>query len=126
MFQINEILKYNGVMYRILALLSTQAVWIRIDNDTSFPSLIDLEELRSAIDEGELTREKEFFSELLFQTPEDGSTAKFKRDKNYQLIKPLIDSAEFFLPKVRAEIINQIIEDHGSTKQTLYRMARRY
>jgi hypothetical protein len=61
MFQINEILKYNGAMYRILALLSTQVVWIRIDDDTSFPSLIDLEELRSAIDEGELTRENEFF-----------------------------------------------------------------
>jgi len=126
MFQINEILKYNGAMYRILALLSTQVVWIRIDDDTSFPSLIDLEELRSAIDEGELTRENEFFSELLFQMPEDGSTAKLKRDKNYQLIKPLIDSPEFFLPKVRAEIISQIIEEHGSTKQTLYRMARRY
>jgi hypothetical protein len=126
MFRINEILKYNEARYRILALLSMQAVWIRVDNDNSLPSLIDLEELSSAIDKGELTREKEAFGELLFQMPEDGSTAKLKRDKNYQLIKPLIDSPEFFLPKVRAKIINQIIEEHGSTKQTLYRMVRRY
>jgi hypothetical protein len=126
MFRINEILKYNGVSYRILALLSTQVVWIRIDDDNSLPSLIDLEELRSTIDKGKLTREKEVFGELLFQMPEDGSTAKFKRDKNYQLIKPLIDSPKFFLPKVRSEIISQIIEEHGSTKQTLYRLVRRY
>lgn len=42
------------------------------------------------------------------------------------MIKPLISDDQYFVPKVRSKIINQIIEEKGSTKQTIYRLARRY
>lgn len=89
-------------------------IWIALEDMSVFPQLVNKEELCIAIDEEVLFRVEDPYAELAFQTPEQGSIAKTKRDYNYQLIKPLLDSAEYYLAKSR------------STKQTLYRLARRY
>ena len=126
MFQINEVIKYNEVSYRILLLMPDHLIWIALDDTSTFPQLISKPELITAFDEEILCRVKDPYAELAFQTPEEGSIARIKRDTNYQLIKPLLESLEYYLAKSRSMIINQIIAEQGSTKQTLYRLARRY
>ncbi|WDE05425.1 DDE-type integrase/transposase/recombinase [Thalassomonas viridans] len=126
MFQINEVVEYNQALYRILILLPDHLIWIALEDKSAFPRLMSQSELSTAIDEEILFRRQDPYVELAFQTPEEGSTARVKRDKNYQLIKPLLDSPECYLPKSRSAIINKIIAEQGSTKQTLYRLARRY
>lgn len=126
MFQINEVVEYNEVPFRVLMLMPDHLIWIALDNTSAFPQLVNKKELEHAIDEEVLTRIDDPYYELAFQTPEEGTIAKTKRDNNYQLIKPLVESPEFYLAKSRSAIINQIIEKQGSTKQTLYRLARRY
>ena len=101
-------------------------IWIALDDTSAFPHLVSKKELEIAIDEEVLARIKDPHAELAFQTPEEGTTAKIKRDNNYKLIKPLVESPEFYLAKSRSAIINQVIENQGLTKQTLYRLARRY
>ncbi|MCI2282337.1 DDE-type integrase/transposase/recombinase [Colwellia sp. MSW7] len=126
MFQINEVVQYNDVPFRVLMLMPDHLIWISLTNTSAFPQLMSKKELENNINEEVLIRIEDPYAELAFQTPEEGSIAKTKRDNNYQLIKPLLESPEFYLAKSRSAIINQIIEDHGSTKQTLYRLARRY
>jgi len=125
-FQINEVIKYNEAPFRVLMLMPDHLIWIALDDPSAFPQLESKKELEIAMDEEVLTRIEDPHAELAFQTPEEGTTAKTKRDNNYQLIKPLLESSEFYLAKSRSAIINQIIEKQGSTKQTLYRLARRY
>ncbi len=126
MFQINEVVKYNEAPFRVLMQMPDHIIWIALDDTSAFPQLVSKKELEIAIDEEVLTRIEDPHAELAFQTPEKDTTAKTKRDNNYQLIKPLVESLEFYLAKSRSSIINQVIENQGSTKQTLYRLARRY
>ena len=126
MFRINEVLRFEGINYRVLALLADEIVWIKLDESSALPSMALTEELENAILDEALTREKDPYAELAMVMPEPGSTAYQKREANYQLIQPLVEAAGFFDPKARSTIINKIIEEKGTTKKRLYLLARRY
>ena len=126
MFRINEVINKDGSLYRILAILSGDTVWIALNDDAAFPSLVANSDLITAIENEALTRSADPYENLAFLLPEEGTIARIKRDHNYELIKPLATEPLFFEPKVRSAIINKIIKDTGSTKQTLYRLIRRY
>ncbi len=126
MFRVNEVICKDGTLYRILAILSSDTVWIALNDDAAFPSLVANSELITAVECEVLTRSTDPYENLAFLLPEEGTKARDKRERNYELIKPLIYDPLFFEPKVRSSIINQIIKDTGTTKQTLYRLIRRY
>ena len=126
MFRINEVLNYNGEKYRVLAIIHGEVVWIRLNDDSAFPSIVFQDELEAAIIDETLTRADDPHEELAYLSPEPGSTAYEKREKNYLLIKPLVDAVGFYDPKARSKIILAIIKDNNTTKQTLYRLVRRY
>jgi len=126
MFRINEVIRFEGSLCRILAFHRQDIVWIPIENSVEFPSLVSMGELIRAIDNELLKREDDPFSYLAYETPEEGSTAKLKRDKNYALIRPLVQDENFFMPEVRIAFINHAISEKIACKQTLYRLLRRY
>jgi transposase InsO family protein len=125
-FRINEVINQDGILYRILAILSCDTVWIALNDDAAFPSIVVSSDLITAVERESLTRCADPYESLAFLLPEEGSIAKIKRDQNYALIKPLATEPLFFEPKIRSSIINQIINDNGTTKQTVYRLIRRY
>ena len=126
MFRINEVVSYEGHLYRILSFIIDQAIWIRVEDTAAFPSLVYINELMEAIDKEKLVRKADPFADLAFITPERGSSAQIKRDSNYDLIRPIVDDPQYFDPKVRSSRINEIIGTQKSTKQTLYKLVRRY
>ena len=126
MFRINEVINQDGKLYRILAILSGDTVWIAINDEAAFPSLVATSDLIAAIENETLTRSVDPYENLAFLLPEEGTVARIKRDDNYELIKPLACEPLFFEPKVRSTVINKIISETGSTKQTVYRLIRRY
>ena len=126
MFRINEVINLEGVPHRILAIISTETVWINISDDKAFPSLVANNDLITAVEAESLTRSVDPYENLAFLLPEEGTIARIKRDQNYELIKPLASEPLFFEPKIRSKIISKIIKDTGTTKQTLYRLIRRY
>ena len=126
MFRINEVLSYDSEHYRVLKLLQREVVWIKLEDESAFPSIVPQNELEAAIQDETLTRSDDPNDQLAYLSPEPGSTAYKKREINYQLIKPLVNAPDFYDPKARSRIIQDIIEQDGSTKQTLYRLARRY
>jgi len=48
-FRINEVLSLDDQLYRILAELPEELVWIAIEDKSAFPSLVSKTELKSAI-----------------------------------------------------------------------------
>jgi len=126
MFRINEVIRYEGDLYRILSFTGDQAVWIRVEDTASFPSLVYINELVEAIDEEVLVRVVDPFKHLAYITPEVGSVDQIKRDRNYDLIKRIIDDPLYFDPITRSSRINEVIDAKKSTKQTIYRLIRRY
>lgn len=127
MFRINEVLKFNDHLNRILADLSAELlVWISLDNESALPELVTKRELAEAIEAETLVRTDDPYENLYFLVLESESSAKAKRDENYNLIKPIVLNPTFYIPEVRSSLINRVIIDQGSTKQTIYRLLRRY
>ena len=83
-------------------------------------------EILKGLEDSSIQRTVDPHESLAFIQPEKGSTQEIKRDQNYSLIYPLISHELFFIPTQRGKIINEIIAQHEVTKQTLYRLARRY
>ncbi|GAA4895867.1 hypothetical protein GCM10023333_31350 [Ferrimonas pelagia] len=116
----------NGSRYRVLQLFGDMLVWIDIEDKSAFPEIASCEELEEAAQNSTLERIEDPFRELAYEAPQEGTTARAKRDSNYELIKPLIELQDFYDPKSRGQLISQILAEQRSTKQTLYRLARRY
>lgn len=126
MLRINDVYSNQDSKYRILSLLPEQVVWIDIDHTSALPELIPIKELVNLIEEGVCYITDDPYQSLLLQAPEEGSTAQLKRDESYELIKPIVSHPLYYLPEERAKFINEIIDAKRSTKQTLYRLLRRY
>lgn len=126
MFRINEVISLDNQLYRILAELPEELVWISIEGKSALPSLVSKTELKRAIEKEVLTRATDPFQALSFQILDDNSPAKATRDNNYELIKPIVSEPRFYVSKVRSAIINQIVLERRSTKKTLYFLLRRY
>jgi len=126
MFRINEVVRYEGDLYRILSFTDDQAIWTLVEDTAAFPSLVYISELVEAIEEEVLVRVVDPFKHLAYITPEVGSADQIKRDKNYDLIKLIIDDPLYFDPTIRSSRINEVIDAKKTTKQTLYKLIRRY
>lgn len=126
MFRINEVISVEGITYRILAEQLDEIVWISLDNEAAFPSVISRLILLDAIDNEMLQRIEDPYAKLYYAQPDEGTKARELRDKNYLLIEPLISNPECMFPRARNRVVNQIIATQGTTKRNLYRLVRRY
>ena len=126
MFKVNEVLRFEKKLFRILQVLPQQIVWICLDNEKAMPRVVLLRDLISAFDDESLTRADDPFSNLAYEVPEKGSTAQIKRDGCFELIKDIVFDSSSYDPHVRASKINKLITEGRSSKPTLYKLLRRY
>ncbi|MFQ2636845.1 hypothetical protein ACK3ZK_18400 [Aeromonas caviae] len=126
MFRINEVISVEGIAYRILAEQLDEIVWISLDDEAAFPSVISRQVLQDAIDNEVLQRIEDPYAKLYYAQPDEGTKARELRDANYQLIQPLITNPECLFSRARTRVVNEIVSARQSTKQTLYRLIRRY
>ena len=126
MFRINDVYSNQGEKYRILSILSEQIVWIEIDQESALPEQISFKELTNLIEENVCYLIDDPYQEFVLQNPKASSRAQLKRDSNYELIQPIVTHNLYYLSTARAKLIDEIIKSNKSTKQTLYRLLRRY
>ena len=126
MLKINEVLNVEGTLFRILTILPHSIIWIDINIENAFPIKLSKIEVLKGLEDLSITRESDPYEPHAFIQPIKGSKQELKREQNYALIYPLISDELFFIPTQRGKIINEIMAQHEVTKQTLYRLARRY
>ena len=126
MLRINDVYQYQDLSIRILKILSEHIVWIDINDVKALPEIISKTELFHAIESFEVFRIEDPFQDIAFIQPEKDSTFQRKRDENYNLIKVIVDNEQFYIPSIRSSLINEIINNKKSTKQTIYRLLRQY
>ncbi len=126
MFQVNEVIKLEGELYRLLLTTNTHAVWIAIENQKAFPDIVELSQLESLLFQEKASRVDDPYEYIIDLLPELGSKEVTIRDRNYQIIKPLIEDPNFYLKKVRAKHIADIIKTGEVSKPYLYKLIRRY
>ncbi|MGB5885321.1 MAG: Mu transposase C-terminal domain-containing protein [Acinetobacter venetianus] len=126
MLRINDVYQYQDLSIRILKILSEHIVWIDINDAKALPEIISKTELFHAIESFEIFRIEDPFQEIALIQPEKDSISQLKRDENYNLIRTIIDHEQFYIPSIRSSLINEIINNKKSTKQTIYRLLRQY
>lgn len=125
-FQINEVIKLEEKLYRVLITTNNHAVWISLEDQNAFPDLVELSQLEALILEEKLTRVDDPFEYVINLLPEPDSKDTIIRDRNYQIIKPLVDDSNFYIKKVRAKHVAKIIEAGEISRPYLYKLIRRY
>lgn len=126
MYQVNEVVSLNGALYRVLLTIGDQVVWIAIEDKKAFPNVIALTELEKLLLDEELKRAEDPYSFLLMLSPEKDSTAAQKRDKNYEIIKPLVDDPLFYRTNIRVKHLRAILLRGEVSKPYLYKLIRQY
>ena len=126
MLRINDIYNNQGVKFRILSEFATGYIWINIESDSALPEYIDHFLLVELIEQGKCFLDTDPFKDLALIIENPTSKNAIKRDENLQLIQPIITHAEFHNPSIRGDLVNTILENHKTTKQTIYRLLRNY
>jgi transposase InsO family protein len=126
MFRVNEVLKFEGRMFRVLSLLGPQLVWIGLEDPKGFPSLVLVDDLVKAFEEEILFRVEDPHARLALEMPEQGSPAQTKRDANYTLIRGIVGDPEYYNRKILTARIKEVLETGKASKPHLYKLLRRY
>lgn len=75
MWQTNEVVKFDGKLYRILLVLPGEVVWICLESETAQPEYVHELTLNSFIDDSRLFRHDDPFEANYLDEPAFGSVA---------------------------------------------------
>ncbi len=126
MWRVNETLSFDGKPYRILFTETSYFYWIAIDEDKGLPERVYFDECNSWSDEGRLEKIPDPYSYLQGESWDQASSNYLESQRNYELIKPIVEGEGAFDKRIRASRLNQVIAESGKGKPTLYRLLRRY
>ena len=108
MWHVNEVLRFDEKLYRILAIRPGEVVWICIDDSTAKPEFILELTLLAYLDESRLFRNVDPFVSIHLEEPLVDSIAFKKREQGLEIIKSIIVDDKCFETKVRAQRIEQV------------------
>lgn len=122
-------IKSEGVVFRVLWVdpLGRGYYVIDVRSMTAFPEFKEAVALQKlmAHDEAALFRDDQWLAPLMDAGLPAGH--KMKRDRAWDLIRPLaLNMPEIFKPRVRGEAVAGLVDTGKVTKQTVYRLLRRY
>jgi hypothetical protein len=126
MWRVNETLSFDGKPYRILFTETSYFYWIAIDENKGLPERVYFDECCNWTDEGRLEKIPDPYSYLQGESWDQASSNYLESQRNYELIKPIVEGEGAFDKRVRASRLNQVIAESGKGKPTLYRLLRRY
>lgn len=126
MLPVNQVFRMGDLRKRLLWSNAALAVWIDIDSDTAFPESIKVVELERLLMDGELVRIADPFEEVVLREVEEGSLDQQKRDGAWKMLADVAQDPGLFIRRSRGQLLIGIMERHGVTKQTVYRLLRRY
>jgi hypothetical protein len=124
--RINDVYDYQQTQFRLLSETPLGYIWINIDNKSALPEFIDRLSLNTLIEEEACTLTIDPYKSLRLSNESSESSLAIKRDDNYALISPIILDPNHYEASVRGPLINNVLAQNKTTKQTLYRLLRNY
>ncbi|MEZ8773587.1 transposase [Vibrio atlanticus] len=126
MWRVNETLSFDGKPYRILYTETGYFYWIAIDENKGLPERVYFDEYSNWADEGRVETIPDPYSYLQGESWDQESSVYLESQRNYELLKPIVEGEGAFDRRVRASRLNQAIAESGKGKPTIYRLLRRY
>lgn len=126
MFPVNLVLQMGELRRRLLWCDTELVIWIDIDSSLAFPESASVAELEGLLIAGELKRIDDPFLDVTLREVEAGSSDQQKRDSAWDMLAETVRDTGLFERRARGKIVKGIMARHGVTKQTVYRLLRRY
>jgi transposase InsO family protein len=126
MWGINEVLRFNEKLYRILSIRPGEIVWICLDDKTAKPEFILELKLLSYFDEGKLSRSADPYASIRLEEPPTHSVAFKKRENGLRIVHQIIIDENCFDPHIRAQRIQETAKTGIASLATIYSHLRRY
>lgn len=126
MLRINDVYEYQQTKFRLLSEIPSGYIWININDKSALPESIDRFSLNTLIEEDACTFTQDPYENLCLANEPIDSSRAIKRDNNYALISPIILDPNHYEASVRGPLINTVLAQNKTTKQTLYRLLRNY
>lgn len=126
MLPVNQVFRMGELRKRLLWCGTDQAIWIDIDSNTALPEQIAVVELEHLLLQRDMEPISDPFAEMVLREVAEGSVDQKKRDKAWSMLADVVHDPQLFMPRARGRIARGVMERHGVTKQTVYRLLRRY
>lgn len=127
MLQVNQIIDIEGNQQRVLWSSPKAMYLIDINDPKAFPTLHDNpESLLRQIAAGDTEVTTDPYLALTMTEVEAGSKAEEIRNRGWEIISEIAGDANVLSPQSRGSLVSQAVEKHKTTKQTVYRLLRRY
>ncbi|MAR92592.1 MAG: transposase [Pseudomonadales bacterium] len=127
MFMPNDVYLQSSQRIRILWSSHKVIVWIDIDDENALPIISPREEFEHLMAKGDLVSITDPYISIALTFPKEGSRAEEIQNRAWDAIKDIVvKEPEIYQRNPRGQFIVAVIENTGSTKQTVYRWFRRY
>lgn len=126
MWQVNQTIKFDDKAYRILYIEMGYFYWIAIDENKGLPTKVYFDEFNKWVEEGRIEKIPDPYAYLQGEVWTKDSTTYLERQRNYELIKSIVEDEGAFDKKIRAQRLNDAITNSDKGKSTIYRLVRRY
>lgn len=126
MLPVNQVFRIDEHRRRLLWCDAELAIWIDIDSTTALPTSIPITDLERLLMDGAIQRIDDPFLDRTLREVEEGSVDRQKRDAAWSMITEAVLDTGLFERQSRGRIVTAIMQRHGITKQTVYRILRRY
>ena len=127
MLQVNQIIAIDGTRQRVLWSSPQSLILIDIDDPKAFPfQREDPEGLLRLIASGDATVVDDPYLAQTMGVAESGSKAEAVRDRGWRIISGIVDGTAILSSQSRGPLIEEAVQRHSTTKQTVYRLLRRY
>lgn len=126
MFKINEVLNFEGQLYRVLSILGDKLVWINIEAPKPYPTLVLINDLSKSIEDEYLFRADDPHAELAMERPLRGGISQIKRDANFELVRETLEGVDYAKRKTLTARINSVVSSGKVSKPHLYKLLRRF
>lgn len=124
--RINDVYDYQQAKFRLLNETPSGYIWINIYDKSALPEYIDRSSLNALIEDETCILTQDPYENLRLSNEPSNSSKAMKRDNNYDLISPIILDPNHYEASVRGTLINNVVSQNKTTKQTLYRLLRNY
>jgi hypothetical protein len=127
MFMPNDVFQWDKKRIRVLWSSPKAIFWIDIDDDSALPQITSKLEFEHLLARNDLESIFDPYQNISMNSPKEGSKALNVQKKAWAAINKIVKSEpEIYQRNTRGPLLNKVLEDTGSTKQTVYRWLRRY
>jgi hypothetical protein len=100
---------------------------IDVGSDTALPCFWNSAYLEAALADGHLTLDNVDSLVRIVMEESVTATQRKRREEAWAIIRPLLrHQPDIFIADLRGPLVRQAMKEHGVTKQTVYRLLRRY